>query len=698
MFRLRNIAAVGIVIIALAAMAAFATRAPGPLPPVAERGVLDLSQWNFANGSAPLRGEWLYFDRQWAPHADEARIAQVPGPWPVESGALGQPRVDGFGTYRLKLMLPKAAEGEKPIIEIGYTLSAYRLWINGKVVAKSGVPAETAADEEARAYSLLAALPEGVREVTIDLEVSNHVALYGGTFIAPSVGYESQIVSHRYMVETTALVLVGAMFFGALYHFSIFFLTRAATASVPFGFFALLLGVRTLLIEPLASNAVPFIGQDWVWRLDYAATILLMPAAFWFFNSSFPKFFTRRVFEPIIFVCGALAAVNVLFGPAVGEYAVKAYELIALGLLFYFSIAFVLAVRGGERGAGLALAGWTVSALTVVHDILLDHGLISGINMIPFGFITFFLCLSGTLVARFHSDFRRAEELSRRLKSVNEGLEVMVQDRTHLLQTKVSELETRENELTQAKIVAQTANAAKSSFLATMSHELRTPLNAILGFSELIASESYGQAGDPRYVEYAQIINDSGKHLLSLISDVLDLSKIEAGKMELHAEPLDLDEVIADAVRLAGSKERLSTCRVTIDVPPAMPLLEADRRAVVQMLVNLVSNAKKFTPTEGTVIVSTYVEHGSVFIAVTDTGIGMSAEDIPKALAMFSQLDNGLSRKHEGTGLGLPIVKSLMQLHGGSLKLESELGKGTMAELRFPAARTRSRLKGASAA
>jgi PAS domain S-box-containing protein len=243
--------------------------------------------------------------------------------------------------------------------------------------------------------------------------------------------------------------------------------------------------------------------------------------------------------------------------------------------------------------------------------------------------------------------------------------------------------------LAAARDAAQAANVAKSRFLATMSHELRTPLNAILGFSELIAKEAFGPAGCPQYVEYAGIIQESGAHLLSLIGDVLDLSKIEAGKMELKPEPCDLNELLTETVRLAGAVRHASVTGPTpqIKIAPGLPKLLADRRASVQMIVNLISNALKFTPDDGTITVEAgRTDEGGIFIAVTDTGIGMSKSDIPKALAPFSQIDDARTRSQGGTGLGLPIVKSLIELHGGSLVLDSQPGKGTRAMLKFPPA------------
>jgi PAS domain S-box-containing protein len=242
--------------------------------------------------------------------------------------------------------------------------------------------------------------------------------------------------------------------------------------------------------------------------------------------------------------------------------------------------------------------------------------------------------------------------------------------------------------LAAARDAAETANIAKSRFLATMSHELRTPLNAILGFSEIIAKETFGPAGCPQYIEYASIIHESGAYLLSLIGDVLDLSKIEAGKMELRPEANDLSELLTESVRLVGAMKHTSNAGPTpqIKVARGLPLLMADRRAAIQMIVNLVSNAVKFTPAGGQITIEAgRCDDGGIFVRVADTGIGIAKADIPKALAPFSQIDDGRSRHRGGTGLGLPIVKSLIELHGGAFTLDSELGKGTCATLTFPA-------------
>jgi PAS domain S-box-containing protein len=256
----------------------------------------------------------------------------------------------------------------------------------------------------------------------------------------------------------------------------------------------------------------------------------------------------------------------------------------------------------------------------------------------------------------------------------------------------ISAQKATEEALAAARDAAQSANIAKSRFLATMSHELRTPLNAILGFSELIAKEAFGPAGSPQYVEYASIIQQSGAHLLSLIGDVLDLSKIEAGKMELRPEFIDADELLTESVRLAGTVRHASVTGPTpqVKIAPGLPKILADRRAAIQMIVNLISNALKFTPDDGTVTVEAgRSDDGGLFVAVTDDGIGISKADIPKALAPFSQIDDGRTRSQGGTGLGLSIVKSLIELHGGHFVLESQAGKGTRAILKFPPAQAR---------
>jgi signal transduction histidine kinase len=294
----------------------------------------------------------------------------------------------------------------------------------------------------------------------------------------------------------------------------------------------------------------------------------------------------------------------------------------------------------------------------------------------------------------FHKNYSiRAEKLGDIKDEFNNELVILTDSFNEMLSeidARNIQLEKQYGELEKAKDEAEGANRAKSQFLANISHELRTPLNAVIGFSSILMNQLFGPLGDKKYLEYSKDINDSGVHLLDVINDILDLSKAEAGKLTLNYEEVYLSKAINKCITIVTEKAHRGGVHITSDVPKMLPSLVVDRLRFVQIMLNILSNSIKFTNEGGKIhiAVSSKEEEGEItnfIVTIQDTGIGMSKEDILSSFQSFGQIDSGLNRKYEGTGLGLPLTKKLMELHHGTITIDSEIGNGTLVTLDFPA-------------
>ena len=436
--------------------------------------------------------------------------------------------------------------------------------------------------------------------------------------------------------------------------------------------------VRFIVITAFASavSAVPYALEASLWHMHNLWTNLMS----WFV----PTMLSYVIFTPIIIILATAEqgtfrrnwrrhiAALLLLSVTLGINFLQ----LQLPVLFSVPLALLLVTMMGEiEGAAMGLL---LIQLVLTTTAAMGHGPAPMAGLSAGYQLYFSQVFISVLIAVM---LPAAAAISERI-SLRGGIEAALK-REEQVNEALRASEQRALEMAQQ---AQSASAAKSEFLASMSHELRTPLNAILGFSDILRAELYGPMGHPKYVEYAEDVHKSGGHLLDLINDVLDLSKIDAGKMEIRESVFSVADIVGDAVVLVRDKAR---DRVKLDIRPDSGLeLLADKRLTLQILLNLLSNAVKFTPEGGTITVGAAERpEGGVEIFVADTGIGMNEQQLAKAFSAYGQIDSKIARTHQGTGLGLPISRGLAQLQGGDLVAQSTLGLGTRMMLILPESR-----------
>src|SRR5271157_1235248 len=366
----------------------------------------------------------------------------------------------------------------------------------------------------------------------------------------------------------------------------------------------------------------------------------------------------RRRFVAVTFFCGVAWAYLVVSLLQSTEPSAQAFAILIM-LLVSTVMSLLAATIPAAFVAGMAPM---IAGVVILYAARLQGSALSAAALAA-GVIGYFL----VVVQRLHAAAARNVSFQEEKDSL------------------IAELEQAKLNSDEARRRAESANLAKSRFLATMSHELRTPLNAILGFSEVMKGELFGPHGVPAYKEYSNDIHVSGQHLLMLINEILDLSRVEAGRYELNEEPVSLREVVEDCCRLLAMRAKSRSLTVTEALEPELPLIWADERAVRQAALNLLTNAIKFTPPGGSVVVKVgWTRDGGQYVSIRDTGPGIPPEEIPVVLSSFGRGSLAHKNAEEGTGLGLPIVKGLIELHGGQFRLISKLREGTEAVVILP--------------
>lgn len=588
----------------------------------------------------------------------------------------------GVATYCIEVAFPQSTKFLA--LRMGTTRSIYRTYAlaenpDGKderplLLHSNGDPSNAKNTIANNPTAPVITLPLGARHIRLVVQLANYVHKQGGFVDVPRIDYLQHFDSmqRRESALPTALVLVLL-----IVSVVTLIIGRSADHYGGHAIFAMLTATsafRTFFVSNLVWDYIPAFSEARKYDFEYLSLFMMAAAYYAFVCYLFRNGKVLRIDKVIYAISAALCVFALFIAPFCPPGTITL-------LREPFQLLWVV--------IGVVLGGTVIRTLLFDKQAKMDAMVVLIAALSTFGYevltsmkvIHSSMELSNLLIIFVTSLHVRAFVLKfRRVEDERNALTKNMRDANEVLKSRASELG-------RALQLAEVASKAKTEFLATMSHELRTPLNAIIGFSEIMKLEMFGPLGHGKYVTYSKDINESGTHLLDLVSDILDLSRVEAGSDDLFEEQVQVRDIAAQVLTTTKMLADKSHVQCTLDAQANLPALIADERKVRQILTNLVSNAIKFNVPGGTVAVQISSGAEGFYICVRDSGIGISEDDIPKALTRFVQVDGNLNRKYEGLGIGLSIVQALTEQHGGTLTVKSEVGVGTIMTVAFPAER-----------
>ncbi len=610
--------------------------------PIAKDGVLDLKNWNFKNqGIVKLNGQWqIYYNQLLTPEDFKKKgdlkktgVINIPGNFSTYKYPEKQLDGKGYATYRLKVLTNNAED--LYAIKTEFIQTAHKIWINGKLVAGSGVVGTSEAEMIPKVATSTGAFYNNTGELDIVLQTSN---FYYGTGQIDSIllGTESQISRYNAKKLGFDLFLFGSTIVAVIYHFAMFLRRKKNKAPLYFAIVCALVGLRTILVgERIIYSIFPNMNYVLNTKLLLWTFFLYIPMLVLFIDSFYPKIISKSIVK-FSKIAGIAYFLIILLLPVVNyNNLLFPFEIVALFLLLY--ILCNLSYRYFTQGEGypMVIVAVFILFITRLNDILYEYSIIQTDSYAPLGMLIFILAQSYVLADRFSTAFSSVEEMTEKLKSVNR---------------------------------------LKDDFLANTSHELKTPLNGIIGLSQSLSSE-LPESLSKRNKETLNLIEASAKRLSNLVNDILDFSKLKNNDINLEMKAVDIRQLTNVVIKFCepfiGNKDLKIINNIDYNTAP----IYGDENRIEQILYNLIGNAVKFTDS-GEIVVSTAESGDYIEITVSDTGIGIALEQIDKIFDPYEQSE-GIDRRYGGTGLGLHIARKLVRLHGGEIKVKSVVDQGS---------------------